>query len=312
MRGVAWDEGAWRRAARAAARPSVTAAPRAYHPAMTTPVNPVARPGQAKSPGSRVAGAAALRGPLAWLLGWWHVVRLGALLLALALSPSSYAAPRRPALVRHLVQDAGASLLWFSLLSAFLSLVLIRIVTVTAISYGLTQYALEMVVRVLVLELIPLAAALFVALRMSLPAGAELVALRRRAGLGVAAMYARAMLAGELLPRVLAGIFAVVLLALLSCALALVLAYVSVHGFSPWALAGYTRTVGQVFGPVVSLIFALKTLAFSVVVALIPVASAVHDAPPARSRTRIELRALVRMFTLLLLIEVLSLMGNYY
>ncbi|HMR70126.1 MAG TPA: ABC transporter permease [Rubrivivax sp.] len=234
------------------------------------------------------------------------------LLLALSLSPSSFARAHRAALARQLTQDAGPTLLWFTLLSAFLSLVLIRIVIVTAVSYGLTQYALEMVVRVLVLELIPLAAALFVALRVSLPAGAELVMLRRRAGLDAAAMHTPAVLAGELLPRVLAGMFAVVLLALLSCALALVLAYVSVHGFTPWALAGYTRTVGQIFGPVVTLIFVLKTLAFSVIVALTPVASAVHDAPPGSSRTRVELRALVRMFTLLLLIEAASLVGNYY
>ncbi|MBI3153823.1 MAG: ABC transporter permease [Burkholderiales bacterium] len=250
--------------------------------------------------------------PLAWLGGWWKVVELGALLLALALAPSSYARVRRPALMRQLTQDASSTLLWFTLLSAFLSLVLIRIVTVTAISYGLTRYAMEMVVRVLVLELIPLAAALFVALRVSLPAAAELVGLRRRAGLDAAAMRAPAMLAGELLPRVLAGVFAVLLLALVSCVLALVLAYGSVHGLTPFALAGYTRTVGQVFGPVVSLIFGLKTLAFGVVVALIPVAAAVHDAPPGTPRTRVELRALVRMFALLLLIEAASLIGNYY
>ena len=43
---------------------------------------------------------------------------------------------------------------WFTLLAALVSLVLIRIVVVTAVSYGLSRYALEMVVRVLVLELI--------------------------------------------------------------------------------------------------------------------------------------------------------------
>ena len=279
---------------------------------MAVPVNPAARAAPAARRTSRATPAGARVGPLAWLLGWWRVLRLGMLLLALSLSPSSVARAHRAALARQLTQDAGPTLLWFTLLSAFLSLVLIRIVIVTAVSYGLTQYALEMVVRVLVLELIPLAAALFVALRVSLPAGAELVMLRRRAGLDAAAMHTPAVLAGELLPRVLAGMFAVVLLALLSCALALVLAYVSVHGFTPWALAGYTRTVGQIFGPVVTLIFVLKTLAFSVIVALIPVASAVHDAPPGSSRTRVELRALVRMFTLLLLIEAASLVGNYY
>ena len=57
---------------------------------------------------------------------------------------------------------------WFTALSALVSLVIIRIVLVTALSYGLSRFALEMVVRVLVLELIPLSAALFVALRSGL------------------------------------------------------------------------------------------------------------------------------------------------
>ena len=58
---------------------------------------------------------------------------------------------------------------------------------VTALSYGLTQYALEMVVRVLVLELIPLTAALFAALRCTIPNGVEIAALRRAASWGAAA-----------------------------------------------------------------------------------------------------------------------------
>ena len=68
--------------------------------------------------------------------------------------------------------------MWFTLVCTLVSLVLIRIVLVTAISYGLSTFALEMVVRVLVLELIPLTAAVFVALRCSLPDGLELTEMR--------------------------------------------------------------------------------------------------------------------------------------
>lgn len=253
-------------------------------------------------------GAALLR----WLRGWWRVVHLGALLLALALSPASYRAAVRTAVARQTVLATLPALPWFTVLSAFLSVVLIHIVTVTAISYGLTQYALEMVVRVLVLELIPLAAALFVALRYSLRQGVELIALRRRDGLTPQALQARPLLDGELLPRVLAGMFAVVMLAAVSGVVALVLTYLSLYGVTPWALAGYTRAVGHVFDPVMSMIFVLKTALFSLTVALVPIASAVHDAPPGTSRTRAELRALVRMFVVLLLVEMASLMGNYY
>ena len=77
------------------------------------------------------------------------------------------------------------------MLSTLISLVVIRIVLVTALSYGLSQYALEMVVRVLVLELIPLAAALFAALRCTMPLAAEMAALRTQRRLGRAGRAGR-------------------------------------------------------------------------------------------------------------------------
>ena len=84
-----------------------------------------------------------------WAGGWWRMLHLGAQLFALALSPSSWNAAQRRALARHMVLGTAPSLMSFTVLTTLLSLVLIRIVLVTSISYGLTQYALEMVVRVL-------------------------------------------------------------------------------------------------------------------------------------------------------------------
>lgn len=258
------------------------------------------------------AASGAWSAALDWLRGWWHIVQLGALLLVLALAPSSYARTQRPALARHLYLGTAPSLPWFTVLSALAGLVLIRIVTVTAISYGLTQYAIEMVVRVLVLELIPLSAALFVALRYTLPQREAVAALRGTATPELGRAAGQAVLQRELLPRVLAGVFAVLAVAAVSCVVALVIAYLQVYGFTPWAFDGYTRTVGQIFSPPVALIFALKTLGFGLAVALIPLASAVYDAPRTRSAASAELRALMRTFALLLLIEAASLMGNYY
>ncbi|MDP3619919.1 MAG: ABC transporter permease, partial [Ramlibacter sp.] len=114
------------------------------------------------------------RAPLDWLAGWWRIVFFGAQLQVLALSPSSYAHGGGSRLLRHLYLDTAPILWWFTALSALLTLVITRIVIVTALSYGLSQYALEMVIRVLVLELIPLTAALFVALRCTIPNGAAL------------------------------------------------------------------------------------------------------------------------------------------
>jgi phospholipid/cholesterol/gamma-HCH transport system permease protein len=247
-----------------------------------------------------------------WLSVSWRMLQTGALVLALALSPSSYRRGLRAALARHIYLGTAPLLPWFTVLVALLSLVLIRIVVVTAQSYGLSQYALEMVVRVLVLELIPLTAALFVAVRYALPSGAALSALRARDGFAALRRQGLDPLVMEVVPRVLTGVFAVLTLAAINCLVSLVLAYLTVYGFTPWGFAAYTHTVGQVFSPAVSLIFALKTLCFSLAVSLIPMVSSLYDPPPARAQSLPELQGLVRMFGVILAVEVASLLGNYY
>ena len=102
-------------------------------------------------------------GAVDWLQTWWRLAQFAVLMLSVALTPATYGRANRPVLARHLVADTVPNLAWFGVLSALVSLVLIRIVVVTSLSYGLSRFALEMVVRVLVLELIPLTAAAFVA-----------------------------------------------------------------------------------------------------------------------------------------------------
>ncbi len=247
-----------------------------------------------------------------WLAGWWRIVHLAALLLALALSPSSYARDNRRLLARHVYLGTAPALLWFTVLTTLISLVLIRIVVVTAISYGLSQYALEMVVRVLVLELIPLTAALFAALRCTIPNAVEIAAHRAERGWGAWTHSGIDPLRREVLPRVAAGVFCALMLAAASCVVTLFVAYLSVYGATLSGFAAYTHTVGQVFNPAVSLVFGLKILFLGITVALMPIASVLEAAPRARERTSAELRGLVRMFLVILLIEVASLVGNYY
>ncbi len=253
-------------------------------------------------------GRAAVR----WWNTWRQIAHLGALVLALMLSPSTYGRAWRPAIALHVVRASAPLVLWFGVVSALLSVVIIRIVLVTAESYGLSQYALGLVVRVLVLELIPLVTALFVALRVTIPAAVELAAMRRAGTLDDVRGSGGDPLRGEIVPRALAGVFSVLLLAALSCVLCLALAYVLAYGFSPYAFERYTRLVGQVFTPAVSLIFSLKTLALSLAVALIPLGSGLHDRHDTPGQASLELQGLVRMFMAILLIEVTSLVGNYY
>ncbi|MDO9360023.1 MAG: ABC transporter permease [Polaromonas sp.] len=247
-----------------------------------------------------------------WLLGWWRLTWLGAMILVLAMSPSSYGRSSRLLLARHIYHNTAPNLLGFTLMCALITVVITRIVIVTAISYGLSQYALQVVIRVLVLELIPLTAAMFVALRCAIASGVELAQLRHTGALDALQQRGVDPVRREVLPRVTAGIFSTITLAALSCVVALVMAYLAVYGFNLSGVGIYTRLFGQVFNPEVTLIFALKTLFFALTVSLIPMASALYDPPGVRMRSSAELRMLVRMFAVILLIEVVSLVGNYY
>jgi phospholipid/cholesterol/gamma-HCH transport system permease protein len=264
---------------------------------------------------SLARGQSAGRSAARVLRSWWHIVHLGALIVALALSPSSWRRPWRSAIARHVWLGCGPVLLSFGLMSTVLSVVIMRIVLVTAQTYGLSQYALEMVVRVLVLELIPLTAALFVALRVSLPAAVELAELRNDDALAAMREDGIDVLRSEIMPRAIGSLFAVLMLAAVSSVICLVLAYLLVHGFSPWGLEHYTRLVGRIFGPAVTLIFVLKTLGMAAAVSLIPIGAALHGRPDPQQLTTqagFELSAMVRMFFMILLIELASLVGNYY
>ncbi len=247
-----------------------------------------------------------------WLTGWWRLIYLGAMILVLTMSPSSYSRQNRLLLARHIYHNTAPILLGFTMMCAVITVVITRIVIVTALSYGLTQYALQVVIRVLVLELIPLTAALFVALRCAIASGVELAQMRRLGQLEALQQRGLDPIRIEVLPRVVAGIFSTVTLAALSCVVALVMAYLAVYGFTLSGVAGYTRLFGQVFNPAVTVIFLMKTLFFSLAVSLIPMASAIYDEADLRFRASAELRVLVRMFAVILVIEVVSLMGNYY
>jgi phospholipid/cholesterol/gamma-HCH transport system permease protein len=252
------------------------------------------------------------------LVEWLNLLHLGAGILVLALSPASYTSANRPILVRHMYVNTAPILLGFILVCALATMVLTRIVAVTAHSYGLSQYALQLVIRVLVLELIPLTAALFVALRCTIPDGAEMLALHANGQFGNSPAASSAAMQREVPPRVIAGLFAGTTLAALSSVVALGVAYLTSYGFTLSGLTNFTRLFGQVFNPAVTLIFVLKILLFCLTVSLIPMTSALvgmrddNGTLASTVRTSAEMRGLVRMFTVILLIEMVSLVGNYY
>ena len=261
--------------------------------------------------------------------GWAQVINFSAQISVLAFSPSSYRQGQRDKLLQHVYGATRPLLLSFTLLSALVALVVIRIVVATSLSYGLTRFALDVLVRTLVLELIPLSAALAVAVRYSLAAGIEVRDLRAAGGFEAAVRRGVDPTRDIVLPHVLASTFAVVTLALLSGVVTLLLTYFAVYGFELWGIDNFTRAVGQVFSPVIGLIFLMKTLCFSLAVAVIPMVTTPRERLVAlqadsalvgtrtstqtkkKTSTPADLTRLARLLAVILLIEVLSLVGNY-
>lgn len=115
-----------------------------------------------------------------WVRGWWQIIHVGAQILVLAMSPSSYRKSQRIVMARNIYLATAPLLPGFTVLSALISLIIIRIVIATTLTYGLSQYALELLIRTLVLELLPLSVALFVAVRYTMPQGKNVRDMRSR------------------------------------------------------------------------------------------------------------------------------------
>jgi phospholipid/cholesterol/gamma-HCH transport system permease protein len=197
------------------------------------------------------------------------------------------------------------------LFTTLLSVVVTEITLRLARDYGLGVYALELVMRVLSLELLPLLTALFVALRSGSAITTE-VALMRIAG-ELDAMRREGVdpIEREYLPRVLAAALSVLALTVMSGAVTLGAAYFAMYGLSPWGFDEFTWTIAEVFTPVQLAGITLKTIAFGVAVAVIPIAAGLSASREIKSAPVAVLGGMVRLFFALGLIEVASLAVKY-
>jgi phospholipid/cholesterol/gamma-HCH transport system permease protein len=103
----------------------------------------------------------------------------------------------------------------------------------------------------------------------------------------------------------------VLALTILSNALALLIAYGAMYGFTPWGLGEFTHVFGKVFGVATMLGFTLKCLLFGAAVAVVPIAAGLEATARVKSAPVAVLGGMVRLFFVLGLIEVVSLAARY-
>jgi phospholipid/cholesterol/gamma-HCH transport system permease protein len=243
---------------------------------------------------------------------WRRLLRFGVFATAAALSPSTYGPQARAIAVRQVYLTAWNVLPGYLAFTALISVVVIEVVRNGARAYGLTQVALELVLRVLVLELIPFLTALFVALRSGAAIGVEVALMRVNGTLEEEEQADRSPLQSELVPRIVGAALSVFSLTTLAIALSMYLAYALFFGGSNAGLSVFTRVVGHVFDLQIFVGLLLKCALFGLAVALIPLATAL-EAEPGQPGTvpAAVLAGLMKLFLVIGLIEVLSLMVKY-
>ena len=248
---------------------------------------------------------------LGWFRAWGRAARFTVLGVAAVLSASSYTPVSRTVSVKQVYFTAYQVVPAYVFFAALLGLVVANITVAVARSFGLTQYALELIFRALVLEITPMLTALFVALRSGAAISTE-VALMQVTG-ELDEMRSRNVdpFEREFVPRILGVAFAMVSLTIIGSSVMLGLAYVAMYGFLPFGFDAFTRTVALVFNVPALAGFCLKWFAFGLMVAMIPIASGLDATRDPKSAPVAVMGGMVRLFSAIGLIEMTSLAVKY-
>lgn len=199
----------------------------------------------------------------------------------------------------------------FLLYSLVISWLMINIIFNTARDFGLTEFATEMTIRVVILELLPFLTALFIALRSGSAINTEVALMRVNNELDALVHCQVSPMQFEFLPRVIGGVISMLALAGLACLLTLGLTYTSIYGFDITGLDPFTQTVGTLFVPTVVVGFFLKGVLFGLAVTLIPISAGLETPKKLFMVPVSVLRGMMQVFFAIVAIEVVSLALQY-
>lgn len=239
------------------------------------------------------------------------IVRFAYAAVAAVLTPSIYLVATREVTMRQVYFTAWKVLPWFTLFAGLLSYVIIEIVVTVAREQGLSRFALELILRVLPLEVIPFLTALYVALRSGSAINTEIVLMHIRGDIDALELAGGDAMRDEYMPRIVACAFSVVALTVVSSAVSFGLAYIVLYGFGGAGVEEFTYAVGQVFSVPILAGLVVKGAIFGIAVAVIPIATAIAVPRELRQAPIAVLRGMVRLFFTLAIIETVSLAAKY-
>jgi phospholipid/cholesterol/gamma-HCH transport system permease protein len=247
------------------------------------------------------------------LNAWVHVFRFAAIAAAGVLSPSTYNKATRAVVQKQIYFTAWQILPGFAAFAALFSFLIIEIVGSTAHKYGLYEYALELIVRILVLEILPLMTALFIALRTGAAINTEVALMKIQNELDALQRIGIDPLHLELLPRVIGGTISVLALTAVNIVVAFWLTHLLLIDLHSWSLTpdDYTRMIARVLDVPALLVLWLKTLAFGFAVTVIPISEGLNTPQKLFHAPIAVLRGMVRLFFALMLIEAAALAVVY-
>lgn len=236
---------------------------------------------------------------------WVRVFRFATIAVVGVLSPSTYNKATRQIVQKQIYFTAWQILPGFTAFAALFSYLIIEIVGATARKYGLYDYAPELIVRVLVLEILPLMTALFIALRTGAAINTEVALMKIQNELDALQRIGIDPVRLELLPRVVGGTVSVLALTAVNIVVALWLTHLLIIDFHPWTLTtgDFTRMIGKVLDMPALVVLWAKTLAFGFAVTVIPISEGLSTPQKLFHAPISVLRGMVRLFFALMLIE---------
>jgi phospholipid/cholesterol/gamma-HCH transport system permease protein len=248
-----------------------------------------------------------------WLNPWLNALRFAFTAFVGVFSPSSYNKAMRRVVQKQIYFTAWQILPGFALFTALFSFLIIEIVVSTARKYSLYEYALELILRILVLEIQPLMTALFIALRTGAAINTEIALMKIQNELLALQRMGIDPVRLELLPRVVGGTISVMILTAVNTAIALWLTHLLIVDFHPWDLTSgdFTRIVGKVLDWQSMAVLWLKALAFGFAVTVIPISEGLSTEQKLYKAPVSVLRGMVRLFFTLMLIEAVALAAVY-